>query len=68
VERGATTPSVSSVCGGRGTPGHVLQFVFTGRHEVPNSPPFYVIYCIMSSGGFTAAFSDHREGSPGGPF
>ncbi len=49
---------------GRGTPGHVLQFVFTGRHEVPNSP-FYVIYYIMISGGFTVESSDHREGAPG---
>jgi hypothetical protein len=49
---------------GRGTPGHVLQFVFTGRREVPNSP-FYVIYYIISSGGFSATSSDHHEGTPG---
>jgi hypothetical protein len=48
---------------GRGTPGHVLQFVFGGRREVPNRP-FYVIHYILSSGGFAAASSDHHEGAP----
>ncbi len=28
---------------GKGAPRHVLQFVFAGRHEVPNSS-FYVTY------------------------
>jgi hypothetical protein len=49
-------------CGrGRGTPGHVLQFVSS---EVPNSP-YLVFYYVMSSGGFVSVSSDHHEGSPG---
>jgi hypothetical protein len=58
------SPSEFSCNRGRGTPGHVLQFVFAGRREVPNSP-FYVIYYIMNSAGFAVASSDHHEGAPG---
>jgi hypothetical protein len=36
--------------------------VFTGRRVLLNSPIFYVIYYILSSGGFTVTSSDHREG------
>ncbi len=42
----------------------VLQFVFTGRREVPNIP-VYVIYYIMNSGGFITSSSDYHEGAPG---
>jgi hypothetical protein len=41
-----------------------VQFVFAGRHEVPNIH-FNVIYYIMSSGGFVSASSDHHVGAPG---
>ncbi len=37
---------------------------FAGRHEFPNCP-FFVIYYILSSGGFSTSSSDHLEGTPG---
>ncbi len=39
---------------GRGTPGHVLPRRFRRTTRVPNSP-VYVIYYMLSSGGFAAA-------------
>ena len=38
------------------TPGHgLLSRFFAGRRESPNSPFFYVIYYILSSGSFAAS-------------
>jgi hypothetical protein len=38
--------------------------VFGGRHTVLNSPIFYVIYYILSSGGSLHHVSGHRERRP----
>ena len=42
----------------------IMVCFFAGRREFPNFP-FYVVYNILISGGFTVPSSDHREGDPG---
>ncbi len=49
---------------GRGRGDSRSRSAFSGRHEFPNIP-FYVLYYIMSSGGFSTSSSDHHEGPPG---